>query len=116
MKYQEALHRVRLYQGYSPNLLVYLLEYPAKSGRPNEWFTGSTIKHLTRESFIQLAVPLTPEVEQYQLNSEVDRHLSLIHEAESSINDGLKRIEIVTQSIFVRQYFACATKNLPTSP
>jgi type I restriction enzyme S subunit len=51
LKFQKALHRVRFNVPYEPRLLVYLLERLAKSGGLERRFTGSTIKHFTREAF-----------------------------------------------------------------
>jgi len=54
MKFQKAIHRVRFNVPFNPKLLAYLLESLAKSGGLEQRFTGSTIKHFTREAFIQL--------------------------------------------------------------
>ena len=43
MKFQKAIHRVRFKIPFEPRLLVYFLEWQAKSGRLERRFTGSTI-------------------------------------------------------------------------
>jgi type I restriction enzyme, S subunit len=60
MKYQKAIHRIRFKQPYEQRLLVYLLELLAKTGRLERRFTGSTIKHFTREAIVQLPIPVPP--------------------------------------------------------
>lgn len=67
LKYQKALHRVRLFSLYVPELLVFYLEYIARSGMLERLFTGSTIKHFTKESFISLPLPLPPIGEQAEI-------------------------------------------------
>ena len=52
LKFQKALHRVRFKVPFDPRLLVYLLELLAKNGGLERRFTGSTIKHFTREAFV----------------------------------------------------------------
>ena len=104
MMYQKALHRVRFPRGYEQKLLVFLLEYLAKSWRLQRWFTGSTIKHFTRESFSQLPIPLAPNEEQLCIVSEVDRRLSLVNEVEGQINANLKRAERLRQSILSKAF------------
>ncbi|ACD97218.1 restriction endonuclease subunit S [Trichlorobacter lovleyi] len=73
LKYQKALHRVRLFSLYESDLLVFYLEHLAKTGMLEQYFTGSTIKHFTKESFIALPIPLPPICEQ----SEIVEHLKL---------------------------------------
>lgn len=67
LKYQKALHRVRLFSLYVPELLVFYLEYITRSGMLERLFTGSTIKHFTKESFILLPLPLPPIGEQAEI-------------------------------------------------
>jgi len=71
LKYQKALHRVRLFGLYQPHLLAFYLEYLAKTGQLERRFTGSTIKHFTRESFIELPIPLPSFDEQENIVSIV---------------------------------------------
>jgi len=105
MMYQKAIHRVRFPMGYKHNLLVFLLEHLAKSGRLARWFTGSTIKHFTGESLIQLPIPLPPEGEQQSIVSEVERLLSVAEEFDSWVGINLKRAERLRQSILKKAFW-----------
>jgi type I restriction enzyme S subunit len=67
---------VRFKNAYEPRLLVYLLELLAKTGRLEHRFTGSTIKHLTRESLIELPVPVPPLDEQRRIVGEIEEQLT----------------------------------------
>ncbi len=50
IKYQKALHRVRVSKGVKPEWIVYQLAYKAESGELSDHFTGTTIKHLPQEA------------------------------------------------------------------
>lgn len=76
MKFQKAIHRVRFNVPFEPKLLVYLLESLAKSGRLERRFTGSTIKHFTREAFVQLPVPLPPLPDQRRIVAEIEKQFT----------------------------------------
>ena len=104
MKYQKALHRVRFWGNYEPQLIIYLLEFLAKTGRLEKLFTGSTVKHFTRESFIKLAVPLPPLREQYRIISEVERRLSVNEEMELAVDANIMRSERLRQAVLQRAF------------
>ncbi|MGB8168113.1 MAG: restriction endonuclease subunit S [Chthoniobacteraceae bacterium] len=76
MKFQKAIHRVRFNVPYEARLLVYLLESLAKSGGLERRFTGSTIKHFTREAFIQLPIPFPPLPEQRRIVAEIEKQFT----------------------------------------
>ncbi|MEN8136162.1 MAG: restriction endonuclease subunit S [Thermodesulfobacteriota bacterium] len=104
LMYQKALHRVRFHTGYEQKLLVFLLEYLAKSGRLESWFTGVTIKHFTRESFAKLPIPLAPYEEQRKIVAEVEKSLSLVCGAENQVEANLIRAERLRQSILSKAF------------
>jgi type I restriction enzyme S subunit len=76
LKFQKAIHRVRFKSPYDPRLLVLHLELLAQTGGLERRFTGSTIKHFTREAFIQLPVPLIPLLEQRQIVAEIEKQFT----------------------------------------
>ena len=78
LKYQKALHRVRFKVPYEPLLLVYFLELLSSTGRLERRFTGSTIKHFTREAFVRLPVPMPPLEEQRSIVAKVEEKLSCL--------------------------------------
>lgn len=104
LKYQKALHRVRFYGETEPRYLVILLEYLANTGRLDRWFTGSTIKHFTRESFISLPIPIPPFAEQKHIVAEVERHLSVIEELETTVEANLTRADRLRQSVLKKGF------------
>jgi type I restriction enzyme S subunit len=77
---------------------VIALEHLAKSGGLDELCGGSTIKHLTRETFVKLVLPVPPTAEQSRIVAEVDRHLSITHEVESEVDANLQRAQALRQA------------------
>jgi type I restriction enzyme S subunit len=104
MKIQKALHRVRCSKGLQPWYLVYFLEYMAKTFRLERYFTGTTIKHFTGESFSKLLIPLPPLVEQEQIVIEVAEKLSQIEALDSEIDHSLRRASRLRQSILKQAF------------
>ena len=69
LKFQKAIHRVRFNVPFEPKLLVLYLENLAGTTKFEILFTGGGIKHLTRETFALLEVPLIPYAEQQRIAS-----------------------------------------------
>jgi type I restriction enzyme S subunit len=89
IKYQKAIHRIRFKETYEPRLLVYLLELLAKTGRLERRFTGSTIKHFTREAIVRLPIPVPPLDEQERIVAEIEKQFTRLDAGVSS----LKRVQ-----------------------
>ncbi len=89
---------------YDPRLLVWLLERLAATGGLERRFTGSTIKHFTRESFIELPVPLPSVAEQERIVAEVERRLSVVEELSALVTANLQRATRLRQSILQRAF------------
>ena len=90
---------MRFYGSTEPRYLVVLLEFLANTGRLERWFTGSTIKHFTRESFISLPIQMPSFKEQQQIVAEVERRLSVIEELEAAVEANLTRADRLKQSV-----------------
>jgi len=69
LKFQKAIHRVRFNIPFEPHLLVLYLESIAGTPQLENLFTGGGIKHLTREVFAQLKIPVTFHAEQQRIAS-----------------------------------------------
>jgi type I restriction enzyme M protein len=78
LKYQKALHRVRFRVPFEPSILVYLLQEMALSGSLIGWLSGTTIKHLTLESFKKLPIPLPPLATQQAIVAEIEAEQALV--------------------------------------
>jgi len=104
IKYQKALHRVRFYLPILPQYLVYLLEYFASTGLLARYFTGSTIKHFTKESFLTLPFPLPSLIEMQQIISIVDEKVYSVHRLENEIETQLQKAQKTKQSILASAF------------
>ena len=104
IKYQKALHRVRLEGGVLPKWLVFRLWTSAQTGLLERYFTGSTIKHFTGESLERFPIPLPPLAEQHRIVAEVERRLSVIQQSEVAVEASLVQTERLRQSILKQAF------------
>ncbi|MDP9222956.1 MAG: restriction endonuclease subunit S, partial [Actinomycetota bacterium] len=88
LKFQKAIHRVRFNVPFEPHLLVAYLEAMAGTPEFERLFTGGGIKHLTRETFALLPIPMMSFVEQQRIASCLSSLDALIA-AQSRKLDGL---------------------------
>jgi len=78
MVYQKALHRFRTSGAILPKLLMYRLRQEAEIGSLHESFTGTTIKHLTRETLQRYEVPVPPLAEQKRIADKLEAVLGRV--------------------------------------
>lgn len=104
LMYQKALHRLRFFGAFEAGYVVFLLEFLAKSGQLESVFTGSTVKHFTRESFLALPVPVPPLLEQTRIVAEVERRLSVVQEIEAAVAANLRRADRLRQAVLQRAF------------
>jgi type I restriction enzyme S subunit len=81
IKFQKAIHRVRLQGGVDSRWLMYHLRNDTLRGVLDEYFTGSTIKHLTGVSFAGYRLKLAPVAEQQRIVAKVDALLASVNAA-----------------------------------
>lgn len=74
---------------------------------------GSGLPHIHLEDLRQDCVPLPPFTEQKRIVTEIDRHLSVLTQIETSIVDNLARAERLRQSILRRAF---SGKLVPQDP
>lgn len=104
MKFQKALHRVRFRIAFEPRLFVYFLESLAKSGGLERRFTGSTIKHLTREAFEKLPIPVPPESDQRRILEEIEKQITRLEEGEALLRRVQANIARLRKSVLQRAF------------
>lgn len=89
IKYQKALHRVRLFGDIDPKWLVYQLYLDAQQGRLSRFFTGTTIKHFTRTAMKEYGFRLAPCREQHRILDAIETHFTRLDAAVET----LKRVQ-----------------------
>ncbi len=67
VKFQKAVHRVRFNIPFEPSFLVLYLQSISGTTRLEKLFTGGGIKHLTREVFAKLQIPVASRDEQQKV-------------------------------------------------
>ena len=100
LKYQKALHRVRFKVPFEPSMLVYLLQEMALSGALVGWLSGTTIKHLTLESFNKLPIPLPPLATQQAIVAEIEAEQKLVAANRELIERFEKKIQATLARIW----------------
>ncbi len=96
--FQNTLIRVRAFPEVVPYLYFHLLS-EARSGALGRAARGVGIHHLGAQRAEALMVALPPIAEQHRIVAEVERRLSVIQQAEATVEAGLKRAERLRQSI-----------------
>jgi len=104
MKIQKALHRVRVNELLSEVYLFHFMYYSAKSGLLEQYFTGTTIKHLTGRELKKIEIPLPPKKEQLLIVDELESKLTVCDKIEETIYQSLKQAETLRQSILKKAF------------
>lgn len=91
MKIQKALHRIRPHDSLRPEFLYYFFFYKGRIGHLAPLFTGSTIKHLTREKLSLVEVPV-PSL------STQDKIVSILSAYDDLIENNRRRIQLLEQA------------------
>ncbi len=98
------MHRVRFPQRVDPYFIQKYFELCASSKRLEEFFTGTTIKHLTGEGLAKLPIPICSVAEQNEILSQLDERLSNINQLEQTITTALQQAEALRQSILKKAF------------
>ena len=76
--YQKALHRFRTNGSILSDLLMYRFRLDAEVGSLHQSFSGSTIKHFTKESLVKYQIPLAPLPEQKRIADKLEAVLGRV--------------------------------------
>lgn len=102
--FQKALHRIRLYPNFLPEILLYNLELDTKSGRIAELYTGTTIKHLTGQNFAKYVVKYGPIQEQQEILRRVESLFVKADAIEARYQKLKEKIEALPRAILHKAF------------
>lgn len=104
LKFQKAIHRVRFNMPFEQRLLVLYLEKIAGTTKFEMLFTGGGIKHLTRETFSLLQIPMISLPEQRKIAdflTAVDGRIGQLSQKKALLEDYKKGVmqQLFTQAL-----------------
>ena len=101
--FQNTLIRVRAFPGIVP-FLFYRLLSDARSGNLGRAARGVGIHHLGAQRTASWTVALPPLEEQLRIVAEIEQRLSVIQQAETTVEANLKRVGRLRQSILLQAF------------
>ena len=101
--FQNTLIRVRAFTGIVP-FLFYRLLSDARSGNLGRAARGVGIHHLGAQRTASWTVALPPLEEQRRIVAEIEQRLSVIQQAETTVEANLKRVGQLRQSILLQAF------------
>ena len=96
MKIQKALHRIRPKATLNNYYIFYWFQYANNAGFLDQYFTGTTIKHLTGKAISKLKIPLPPvemQVAMVDVLRSLDDRIALLRETNATL-------ESIAQALF----------------
>lgn len=104
IKFQKAVHRVRLKGGILPEWLVLQLKYDADNGRLEEHFSGTTIKHFTGVALAQYHLTVPPLAEQRRIVAKVEELKARSRAARAALAEVPTLLEQFRQSVLASAF------------
>ena len=102
--FQKAIHRVRVNATVLAKWLSFNVKFNAESGKLDEYFTGTTIKHFTLKSVKSYIIPLPPLPEQQEIVRRVEKLFALADSLEVKYKTARERVEKIEQSVLAKAF------------
>lgn len=102
--FQKALHRVRLGDTCLPEWLCYCLKVDADSNALSEFFTGTTIKHLTGTALDRWQFPLPPKAEQSEIIRRVESLFAFADAVQAQYTAARARVDKLTPALLAKAF------------
>jgi type I restriction enzyme S subunit len=99
LKFQKAILRVRPFGGIDPHWMMYALHWSALNGDLAAYFTGSTIKHFSREAVLRFKFRVPPLAEQRRIVEKVEALLAREAAISKRIHDVQRGLDIARASL-----------------
>ena len=100
IKFQKAIHRVRVPNEIDSKFLVHRLKYDYFNGSLNDYYTGVTIKHLTGQDLHRYEILLPPRSEQRKIAAILDQAEHLRRKRRTA----LEYIDRLKSNLFIAQF------------
>jgi type I restriction enzyme S subunit len=102
--FQKALHRARVSKELIPEWLAFNLKNDASNLFLEQFFTGTTIKHLTGRALAKYPLRIPPLEEQTEIVRRVEELFSFADQIEQQVNNAQGRVNNLTQSILAKAF------------
>lgn len=95
---------IRLLPSTNPNFYCYLLSSQRLKIYLSDQSIGTTMQNLNQEIIYNISVPLCTSFEMQKAVEEIDRRITLISEAENTIEENLQKAGILRQGILKKAF------------
>lgn len=102
--FQKALHRVRPHDCLDSKWLAFKIKCDADSGELSDYFTGTTIKHLTGKSFKKYELSLPSKQEQQEIVHRVEKLFAVADQIEERYRKAKAFTDKLPQSILKKAF------------
>ena len=102
--FQKAIHRFKPNEGVSSDFVAYSIYYLNQIGKLSDYFTGTTIKHLTGQSLAKIPLRLPSFYGQQEIVRILDTVLEKERIAKSAAEQVLEQVDLLKKSILARAF------------
>jgi len=102
--FQKAIHRIRPKENVSSQWISFNMKNDADSGHLDDYFTGTTIKHLTGKSFAQYKISVPSFPEQQEIVRRVEAFFKKADEVEARYKKAKAFVDRLAQSILAKAF------------
>lgn len=113
IKFQKALHRLRPHDNMNVYFLMYVFMLNIQAKNWDQFFTGSTIKHLTGEALKNLQIPVPALAEQERIVAEIESRFERADALETAVDRALSDAEKLKQAVLKKAF---AGELVPQNP
>lgn len=103
--FQKAIHRARVdSKRLLPEWLAFCLKHQSNTGEIEDFFTGTTIKHLTGVSLAKLLIPVPPIAEQIEIVRRVEKLFAFADRLEERLTQAQAAVQKLTPALLAKAF------------
>lgn len=103
--FQKAIHRARVdSKRLLPEWLAFCLKHQSNTGEIEDFFTGTTIKHLTGVSLAKLLIPVPPIDEQSEIVRRVEKLFAFADRLEERLSQAQAAVQKLTPALLAKAF------------